>query len=347
MVEKNIQMKGRNGTGWDNLYPFTYDSNVKDAGGVPLTDLTSRFKKVGTTGLGFSASLFMGNDNNIFSYQSDGVNFSNMITLEQNNLLKIGDDGTTGTGVAIPIMWIEATDHISILSPQVILPPLLTVKSPSGTGKDLIAIKDSTVDSSTGVGVRMGAGGLVVIGSGESSNSEFDLHTDGGEEQMYITSDNAVFVKVGYSDGTPTQFTFGTDGSFKAPSFIEGQTPIANTYATITAMNALSTSTYTNLTLNTPVITYGSTARYTKRMGVVYIEGAVKGISATPTTIATLPTGYRPPVDMSFALPTSGKNFARWVVSASTGNITLENVSQAAVPTTADFFPITMSFLSA
>lgn len=104
---------------------------------------------------------------------------------------------------------------------------------------------------------------------------------------------------------------------------------------------------WTTLPLSGVVQAYstGYTPRYTKIGNTVYIEGAVKNISAINTVVSTLPTGYRPGMTASFSLPTSGKAHARWAVGT-TGVIQLENTTDTTNPTTVDFFPLTMSFLA-
>jgi hypothetical protein len=101
-----------------------------------------------------------------------------------------------------------------------------------------------------------------------------------------------------------------------------------------------------NLTLASGISDYtaGNNAKYKRKGGIVYLKGAVKGIVALDKVIATLPTGYRPTGSAhSFTAPTSGKNHARWIVNTD-GTIQLENVSQAALPASGDFFPIHTCF---
>jgi hypothetical protein len=105
--------------------------------------------------------------------------------------------------------------------------------------------------------------------------------------------------------------------------------------------------TWTNLTLQNGAVQYSTsyTPGYTKIGSVVYIRGAVKGVAAVGTTIATLPVGFRPTMTESWGPPTTGTGQARWSIS-STGAIVLEQISSG-TPTSADWFPLSFSFVIA
>jgi hypothetical protein len=89
-----------------------------------------------------------------------------------------------------------------------------------------------------GNGISIGAGGLVVIGSGESHTAVKDsvMISNGdnaGDEQLHLSSDNHVYVHTNVQDGVATEhlFRFGEDGIFYAPEGINIQNSLIRTYA--------------------------------------------------------------------------------------------------------------------
>jgi hypothetical protein len=76
-----------------------------------LESLTlGRFKPVGDTSLETDGSFYIPNDFNIFGRKSDNVSFSNLITMEQNNLVKVGDYDTDA-------MWLMSGVYQSFRAP--------------------------------------------------------------------------------------------------------------------------------------------------------------------------------------------------------------------------------------
>ena len=77
-----------------------------------------------------------------------------------------------------------------------------------------------------GDGIKMGAGGVVVIGSGESMNAVADGYgysdNGGGSEYTHICSDNSVYIQTGCQNGFSSrkEFIFGSNGTFTIPSHI-------------------------------------------------------------------------------------------------------------------------------
>lgn len=89
-----------------------------------------------------------------------------------------------------------------------------------------------------------------------------------------------------------------------------------------------------------------STPKYRKIGDVVYITGAVKGVTTANTVIGTLPEGYRPEImDYVYVQNTSmvsGKpNFARWTIKT-TGEIRVEAASNGFAA--ANWLPINTNF---
>jgi hypothetical protein len=74
------------------------------------------------------------------------------------------------------------------------------------------------------------------------------------------------------------------------------------------------------------------TPRYTKVGKLVTVEGEISGVSGTTVVIATLPTGYRPPVTRLFKTAqntTVSNDGATIYVDSVTGNITLQVASNS------------------
>ena len=116
-----------------------------------------------------------------------------------------------------------------------------------------------------------------------------------------------------------------------------------------TLQAAVNDSGWKTLPLAEGLEAYGSTQipQYRKIGKIVFVRGAVKGITATGT-IATLPAGYRPAVTMPFVQNTSQRSgpftmVARYVIN-NAGAIMLESVSDGATLAADKWFPIATSF---
>lgn len=116
-----------------------------------------------------------------------------------------------------------------------------------------------------------------------------------------------------------------------------------------TLQAAVSDSGWNALPLSEGVEAYATTQipQYRKIGKVVFIRGAVKGITATGT-IATLPAGYRPAATMPFVQNTSQRSgpftmVARYTIN-NAGAINLESVSDGATLAADKWFPIATSF---
>lgn len=88
------------------------------------------------------------------------------------------------------------------------------------------------------------------------------------------------------------------------------------------------------------------TPQYRRIGDVVYIMGAVKGVTAADTLIGTLPEGYRPEI-MNYvyvqntSMASNKPNFARWVIKT-TGEIRVEGASNGFAAT--NWLPLNTSF---
>ena len=107
-----------------------------------------------------------------------------------------------------------------------------------------------------------------------------------------------------------------------------------------------------DLTLASGVTAYSTNTKpqYRKINGVVYLRGAVKGITARGTTIGTLPEGYRPVnYDHNYTQSTTtvsySANFTRMKVGTN-GEIVMQDISSAMNATydSGNWYPINTSF---
>ena len=85
----------------------------------------------------------------------------------------------------------------------------------------MIRFKDNTNDN-YGNGIIVGGGGLTVIGGGESADTVAAQHSSGGDEELDLASDGAVYVYTNVQSGWDSRktFTFGTDGALTATKFV-------------------------------------------------------------------------------------------------------------------------------
>ncbi|AYJ75183.1 putative minor capsid protein 1 [Bacillus phage BSP36] len=96
-------------TAKSNISTLQTDTGTLQTDVSGLKDLT-RFTAVGTNALATKGSLYVKNDDNLFGYLSDG-NFTNLATVEQNNIAKLGDTYVS--------TWLVGKDYVSIKAPSV------------------------------------------------------------------------------------------------------------------------------------------------------------------------------------------------------------------------------------
>jgi hypothetical protein len=241
-----------------------------------------------------------------------------------------------------------------------------------GSAYEAISFKEGS--DSTGVGMAVTAGGTTVIGGGESAYDILNNATlvpDTITEKLILSSDYNIEIMTGMQDvktnsTTGKRFIFNSNGDLNiGGSNADLQTctirytaaskllqifhwtgsAVSDTVILEVGDIAFQNTPWINLPLASGISdwTANNNARYKRKGGVLYLNGAVKGITTIGKVIGTLPSGYRPLQSHSFANPTSGKNFARWVIDTD-GTITLENVSQVAAPASGDWFPIHTCF---
>lgn len=243
-----------------------------------------------------------------------------------------------------------------------------------GSGYEIISFKEGSDNS--GMGVALSGGGTIVVGGGESAYDILNNATlvpDAITEKLILTSDYDVVVMTGMQDvktnpTTGKRTIFNTNGDLniggnnvdlatmtirytaatKTLQFFHWTgTAVSDTVILEVGDISYQNAPWLNLSLQSGISDYtaGNNARYKRKGGVVYLQGAVKGITAIGKIIAYLPSGYRPVGQShSWANPTSGKNFARWTIDEANGAITMENVSQTAAPAAGDWFPIHTCF---
>lgn len=226
----------------------------------------------------------------------------------------------------------------------------------------------------SGVGMAVTGSGTTIIGGGESAYdilNSLTLVPDPIEEKLLLTSDYHIELMVGMQTvktqpTTGKRFMFNSNGDLNiGGSNVDLQTmtirytpaskllqmfhwtgtAVSDTVLLEIGNISIQNPGWVNLSLTSGITEWSSanTPEYCKKSDVVYVQGAIKGITAVGKVIATLPSGFRPRKTVSFALPTSGKDFARWAIGTD-GAITLENTSSATAPLAGDWFPITMSF---
>ncbi len=101
---------------------------------------------------------------------------------------------------------------------------ILYAKTPSRTGSVLMVgggVKSAGDEN--GTAVRLGAGGLTIVGGGEYPYSRYNLaDLADGAEVLYLGADSAVYIETnGNTIANRHTFTFGTDGTFNSPSTIK------------------------------------------------------------------------------------------------------------------------------
>ena len=88
------------------------------------------YEKIGIGGVKAKASFYLDNDNNIFTYTSDGKRV-NIATVQQNNILDIGNFDTD--------TWIRGKEKVSIRAPKIdITPEMNPDGTASGPGREIL-----------------------------------------------------------------------------------------------------------------------------------------------------------------------------------------------------------------
>ena len=136
---------------------------------------------------------------------------------------------------------------------------------------------DNTSDAN-GNGISIGGGGLVVIGAGESSDTiTSNAGVSGGNEYMYLGSDNDIYLLTNIQNGWANrkQFSFNSSGNFVVPGSIsEGGTSLVDKYIAKTLTSAKGDIIYASAA-NTPArLPIGSEGQVLKVSGGVPVWGA-------------------------------------------------------------------------
>ena len=123
----------------------------------------------------------------------------------------------------------------------------LISKTPSRTAAFLtVGGSKKTAGTADGTAVRLGAGGVTIVGSGEYADNRYNVaDLDDGTESLYMGSDGAAYIETnGQTIANRKTFTFGSDGTFNSPSTIkQNGTAVSLSNHTHTASLATDTGT--------------------------------------------------------------------------------------------------------
>ena len=100
----------------------------------------------------------------------------------------------------------------------------LKSKTPSRTNSFLtVGGGVATPGDVNGTVIRLGAGGLTLVGGGEYVHNRYNVaDLSDGAESLYLGADSGVYVETNGNTITSRKtFTFGTDGTFNSPSTIK------------------------------------------------------------------------------------------------------------------------------
>lgn len=75
---------------------------------------------------------------------------------------------------------------------------------------------------------------------------------------------------------------------------------------------------------------------------IVEINAVFKGITG-PNKYGSIPSQYAPTSSITFSMPTSGKNHARWLLQ-SDGALLMENTTSTTNPLASDYFPVQLTY---
>ncbi|PKR86099.1 hypothetical protein [Heyndrickxia camelliae] len=91
-------------------FPLLRDRLTDSDGKIINLQNLTRFEALGLLSLIVKGSLYIKNDYNIFGYLSDGVTYSNLATMEQNDIAKLGDDKAR--------TWIMGKPYVRVMAPS-------------------------------------------------------------------------------------------------------------------------------------------------------------------------------------------------------------------------------------
>lgn len=108
-----------------------YNNNADKLEAAMITEEDLPYTKLGDA-LKLISSIYLGNDKNFFAYLSDGT-YVNMVTMEQNDIGKLGD-------YTIPKLWIAARDYVQLRAPKVELATELNPDESAKTTRELFHV---------------------------------------------------------------------------------------------------------------------------------------------------------------------------------------------------------------
>lgn len=184
----------------------------------------------------------------------------------------------------------------------------LLAKTPSRTGAVItVGGSKAAAGDSAGTAVRIGAGGLTLVGGGEYADNRYNVADLGdGSEQLYLGSDNNVYIETnGQTIADRKTFTFSEDGTFNSPStikqngtavslvghkhsFTPAGTIAVQTAGTTTSITPVTKKTVVTSVTKKTVVTGGSTTNVpniSKKTVVTSASGATATVSSGVLTI--------------------------------------------------------------
>lgn len=233
--------------------------NIKDANAARSnhTHATSIATSTGTNELtmshGGKYALTAGGDSFIFTLPADSntdTKVTQTATTDSANyevLFSVTADNTTrteGARKSANLLFNPSTGNLTFGNGTT---AQLISKTPSRTAAFLtVGGSKKTAGTADGTAVRLGAGGVTIVGSGEYADNRYNVaDLDDGTESLYMGSDGAAYIETnGQTIANRKTFTFGSDGTFNSPSTIkQNGTAVSLSNHTHTASLATDTGT--------------------------------------------------------------------------------------------------------
>ena len=251
--------------------------NIKDANAARSnhTHTTSIATSTGTNELtmshGGKYALTAGGDSFIFTLPADSntdTKVTQTATTDSANyevLFSVTADNTTrteGARKSANLLFNPSTGNLTFGNGTT---AQLISKTPSRTAAFLtVGGSKKTAGTADGTAVRLGAGGVTIVGSGEYADNRYNVaDLDDGTESLYMGSDGAAYIETnGQTIANRKTFTFGSDGTFNSPSTIKqngtavsltGHTHSFTPAGTIAVQTAGTTTSITPVTSKTVV----------------------------------------------------------------------------------------------
>jgi hypothetical protein len=145
----------------------------------------------------------------------------------KDGIFRISNNAPVNTGSSAGDVWFIPKTGMSVksLAPFQFDDTLSVRTAANGNAQPIIK---TLAGNTTGFGISITAGGLTIIGAGESAHNWLADPTfvDGTNEIMYVTSDREVVIKTNMQNGNSSaiDFRFNSDGTFNVPGIQLGGT---------------------------------------------------------------------------------------------------------------------------